>query len=130
MSEHLSSCDTGYIRASGSCVSSGCGGTVILGISEHVGVRLPLGVVGVDAETIPQVWCSCRFKPEGTHDHWPERCSRVLLCQNPWESSFLWVLQVWVGKALKQKEENTPKRSREQEIIKLRPEINQVEKKI
>jgi hypothetical protein len=32
-------------------------------------------------------------------------------------------------KALEQKEANTPKRSRQQEIIKLRPEINQIEKK-
>jgi hypothetical protein len=32
-------------------------------------------------------------------------------------------------KALEQKEANTPKRSRQQEIIKLRAEINQVETK-
>jgi hypothetical protein len=32
-------------------------------------------------------------------------------------------------KALKQKEANTPKRSRQQEIIKLRAEINQVKQK-
>jgi hypothetical protein len=32
-------------------------------------------------------------------------------------------------KALEQKEENSPKRSRQQEIIKLRAEINQVETK-
>ena len=33
-------------------------------------------------------------------------------------------------KALEKKEENSPKRSRQQEIIKLRGEINQVEKRI
>jgi hypothetical protein len=32
-------------------------------------------------------------------------------------------------KALEQKEANTPKRNRQQEIIKLRPEVNQVETK-
>jgi hypothetical protein len=42
------------------------------------------------------------------------------------ENSFLQTAHL---KALEQKEANTPKRSRQQEIIKLRAEINQVETK-
>ena len=43
---------------------------VILGVSEHLGVRLPLGVVGVGVDPEPQVCSGFRFKleegPEGT----------------------------------------------------------------
>jgi len=40
---------------------------VILGILEHLGVGLPLGVVRVDAELAPQAYFGSRFRPEGTH---------------------------------------------------------------
>lgn len=39
----------------------------ILGISEHLRVRLLLGIVRVDAEAAPQVCYQCRFRQEGTH---------------------------------------------------------------
>lgn len=39
--------------------------TVILGILEHPGFRLPLGIVGVGAESASQVCFGCCFKPEG-----------------------------------------------------------------
>lgn len=48
-------CDPGGIRA-----------PVILGISEHLGVRLFLGVVGVGAEPVSQVCSWSNFKLEGT----------------------------------------------------------------
>ena len=38
---------------------------VVLGVSENLGVRLSLDVVGVGAEPAPQVCSRCRFKPEG-----------------------------------------------------------------
>ena len=37
---------------------------MILGVSEHLGVRLPLGVVGVFLEPAPQVCSRCSFKSE------------------------------------------------------------------
>ena len=38
---------------------------VILGMSEHLGVKLPLGVVGVSAEPVPQNHSGHKFKLEG-----------------------------------------------------------------
>lgn len=52
----LWSCDPGRIRA-----------PVILGISEHLGVGLSLGVVGVGAEPVSQVCSQSKFKLEGTY---------------------------------------------------------------
>lgn len=40
---------------------------MILGVTQHLGVRLPLGAVRVDAEPVPQVCSRCRFRSEGTH---------------------------------------------------------------
>ena len=40
---------------------------MILGVSKPLGVELPVDVVGVGAEPVPQVCSSNRFKLEGTH---------------------------------------------------------------
>ena len=40
---------------------------VILGISEHLRIRLLLGILRVDAEPSFQVCSGCRFKLDGTH---------------------------------------------------------------
>lgn len=40
---------------------------MILGISEHLGVRISLGIVRVDSEPAPQVYSEYRFRPGGTH---------------------------------------------------------------
>jgi hypothetical protein len=40
---------------------------VILGISEHLGARLPLGVVGMGKQPALQVCSRCRIKLEGNH---------------------------------------------------------------
>ena len=41
--------------------------SVVLSVSEHLGVELLLGVVGVDGEPVPGVCSGHRFKLEGTH---------------------------------------------------------------
>jgi hypothetical protein len=41
---------------------------VVLGVSELIGVWLPLGVVRVGAKPASRVCSRCRFRPEGTHD--------------------------------------------------------------
>ena len=41
---------------------------MVLGVSELIGVWLPLGVVRVGAKPASRVCSRCRFRPEGTHD--------------------------------------------------------------
>jgi len=50
---------------------------LILGVSEHLGVRLPLGVVGVGVEPAPKVCSGHRFRPESFKD---SVCSCELNC--------------------------------------------------
>ena len=40
---------------------------VILSVLEHLGVELPLGVVGLGAEPEPKFCSGHRFRPEGTN---------------------------------------------------------------
>ena len=41
---------------------------VILGVSEHLGVKLPLGVVGLGEELVPKVCSVHQLRLEGTCD--------------------------------------------------------------
>jgi hypothetical protein len=50
-----------------SCESSFCCDPVILSISEHLGVGVPLGLLKVGAEPAPQVCSRFRFRSEETH---------------------------------------------------------------
>jgi hypothetical protein len=56
--------------------------SVILGVLEYVEVELPLGVVGLAAEFLPEVCSGHQFRPEGT-------CATA-----PAESLGAWVLLV------------------------------------
>lgn len=56
-----------HFRALESRGSSGCCGNVILGMLDHIRVVLPLGVVGLQAESAPNVYLGHWFRSEGTH---------------------------------------------------------------
>jgi len=48
--------------------------SVILGISEHLGVGLLLGVVGMGEESVPQVCSGHWYRPEGPHNCFQSVC--------------------------------------------------------
>ena len=63
---------------------------VIVGVSENLVVRFPLGVVRVGSEPAPQVCFMCRFTLEGTHaTHW----AGVPESLDPVGTQLLWVLE-------------------------------------
>lgn len=61
--ESLDPGEPSYSRFWGRC----CGLSFDSGHFKHLGVRIPLDVVGVGVEPVPQACSRCRFKLEGTH---------------------------------------------------------------